>query len=88
MSLINRELVKRKVLTFVYCILRSIRNVEEVKYALQKELMVVPEVVTSGVGDFCDQASLLLLKSHYDDVLYFTLSLKDLSHFQVHCWCP
>lgn len=38
---------------------RSIANVEEVKYALQKELMVVPEVVTSGVGDFCDQVKVI-----------------------------
>lgn len=35
---------------------------EEVKYTLQKELLVVPKVVTSGVGDFCDQVILLLLE--------------------------
>lgn len=33
---------------------------EEVKHALHKELLVVPKVVTSGVGDFCDQVILLL----------------------------
>lgn len=41
---------------------RSIANMDEVKYTLEKELMVVPKVVTSGVGDFCDQVSFLLLR--------------------------
>lgn len=45
---------------FVYSALRFIANMEEVKYTLQKELLVVPKVVTSGVGDFCDQVILLL----------------------------
>lgn len=38
---------------------RSIANMDEVKYTLEKELMVVPKVVTSGVGDFCDQVKVI-----------------------------
>lgn len=38
---------------------RSIANMEEVIYTLQKELLVVPKVVTSGVGDFCDQVKVI-----------------------------
>ena len=80
-------------LTIVYSALRSIANVEEVKHALQKELMVVPEIVTSGVGDFCDQASILLLKliifklhlfeySSISMAVYSAVLLKDLGHFK------
>lgn len=38
---------------------RFIANMEEVKYTLQKELLVVPKVATSGVGDFCDQVKVI-----------------------------
>ena len=38
---------------------RSIANMEEVLFTLERELAVAPKVVTSGGGGFCDQVKLI-----------------------------
>jgi hypothetical protein len=48
---------------------RSIANMGEVITVLERDLMVVPKVMTSGSGHLCEQACIFVLTNVYS--IYF-----------------